>query len=123
MSRFLVYLLCLEPRDPSSPRHYVGITTPPRLPKRMQEHRSGKGGLLTQALAASGLPWWFTNYWLTDDPGLEPYLRALPGLAGLCPRCTLGLTGAMQRPYPKEKGEQAPVVGSSFPLSQKGGQS
>lgn len=102
--RHLVYLLCLPSAPDGSPRHYVGISTPSRWRKRMMEHRSGKGGKATQELAESGVGWFLTNYWLTDDPALEQRLQQAPDLAQRCPRCRHGLTGAPQIPYTKEKG-------------------
>lgn len=110
----LVYLLCLGDQG-DAPGHYVGITTKDRLGKRMMEHRSGKGGKLTQSLASRGEPWWLTNYWLTTDPALEGWLREAGGLAARCPRCSRGWTGRLQQPYTQKEGNPAFAPLEGFP--------
>lgn len=99
-SKWAVYLLCF-PEPGEHPDHYVGITTPNRLPARMREHRQGRGSKRTKAACEAGETWFHTQTWFTNCRCLEGRLQRYANVTELCPRCTQGLTFAPIRPYPK----------------------
>lgn len=84
--RWVVYLLHFESPTLGS-AHYVGITTPPRLPARMREHAAGRGSRATATACALGLSWKLARTWPTQFRALEARMRDHPGLDALCPVC------------------------------------
>jgi len=98
MSCYVVYLLCM-PNGRGDDAHYVGITTPDRLAKRLMEHRTGRGAKRTARACLNGERWFHAKSFGTCDPTLEKTLQAHPDLAGLCPICSQGLVHPPQIPY------------------------
>lgn len=83
---FVIYLLCY-PDLPLHERHYVGITTPPRLRARMLEHAHGYGARFTKLNHRKRLPFYLTRTWETADPGLEERMVRYEPKMALCHRC------------------------------------
>jgi predicted GIY-YIG superfamily endonuclease len=106
--RFSVYLLCRDEPD-GSQDHYVGITTADRLPKRLMEHRSGRGARWTKEAWQQGRSWFHVNTFPTDTPALETALQRYRNVTELCPRCTGKVDFEPQTPY--QRGE--PVAGGA----------
>lgn len=103
MSRWLVYLLCL-PHGDGLDAHYVGITTPERLGKRLMEHRSGRGAKRTRQAWETGEIWYHTASFPTDSRDLEGQLQRDPAVMRLCPRCAAGIAFPAISPYPRPPG-------------------
>ncbi len=82
---FVVYLLHFA--HPVHPAHYVGITTPKRLPARMREHAAGRGSLVTTAACTLGLEWSLAATFHTEDRTLEKKLAGLRPASSWCPIC------------------------------------
>ncbi len=95
--------------------HYIGITTPPRLQKRLMEHRSGRGAKWTSERHSAARPWHFVAAWPTNLASDEKRLQELPTLHLMCPRCMSYLTGDLQQPYTVGP-EPAPTLQGGFPL-------
>ena len=102
-ARFAVYLLCF-PDAPPATRHYVGITTPDRLQKRLMEHRTGRGSNRTKAACQKGEIWYHTMTFATCCRELEKTLQRYSNVTDLCPRCFAGVEFPPQIAYPRPQG-------------------
>lgn len=84
---FAIYLLHFSMRDGSA-RHYVGLTTPHRLMRRLDEHAAGNGAAFTRAMLATGATFIVAKLWPTNDPHLERTIKRASHYRRHCPICS-----------------------------------
>lgn len=82
-----VYLLHFTMPD-GTVRHYVGLTTPGRLPKRLSEHAAGTGSRFTRAMLEAGGAFVVSRQWGTHDPRLERTIKNGGHYRRRCPLCS-----------------------------------
>lgn len=68
--------------------HYVGFTE--NLPKRLTEHRTGRGANLMRVIANAGLSFLVARTWGGTTEVDEQRVKNRGGAARLCPICTPG---------------------------------
>jgi predicted GIY-YIG superfamily endonuclease len=95
-----VYLLHFD-RPLAHARHYIGSTDD--LERRLHEHEQGNGARLMAAVARAGIPWRLarTKSWpqlLPGDRVWERRLKRYKKSRRLCPFCSAGAHGRMQKP-------------------------
>jgi predicted GIY-YIG superfamily endonuclease len=95
-----VYLLHFD-RPLAHARHYLGSTDD--LERRLHEHEHGNGSKLLAAVARAGIPWQLarTKSWpqlLPGDRSWERRLKRYKKSRRLCPFCSAGAHGRMQKP-------------------------
>lgn len=83
---FVVYLLHFHDAPPEI-AHYVGISTPPRLPERLREHAAGRGSRATSTACTLGLTWVHARSFHAWSRSMEKTIALDPRLADLCPVC------------------------------------
>lgn len=66
-------------------KHYLGFST--NIPKRVKEHRAGRGSPLLKAVTERGIPWTVVRKWHGVDGHFEKELKRKNALSDLCPRC------------------------------------
>jgi predicted GIY-YIG superfamily endonuclease len=66
-------------------RHYLGFST--NIPKRVKEHRAGRGSPLLKAVTARRIPWSVVRKWHGKDGHFEKKLKQQNALVDLCPKC------------------------------------
>lgn len=98
---FTVYLLCFD-APVLGHRHYVGITTPARLHRRMIEHTTGRGASVTAEAVRTGTAWHLARRWQAHTRACEAYWRDRAELPTTCPLCA-GIASGV-RYSPKKKG-------------------
>ncbi len=95
-----VYLIHLD-RPLAHARHYLGSTDD--LERRLHEHEQGNGSRTLAAVARAGIPWRLarTKSWpqlLPGDRTWERRLHKYKKSRRLCPLCSAGAHGRMQKP-------------------------
>ena len=110
-SLLVVYLLHFDQRH-GTERHYVGITTPPRLLDRMREHCSGRAAARTSRAVAAGEPWSLANIWTTGWRGLESHMAHVADFWWYCPVCR-GRPG-LKRFNENKKAASTPLAASEL---------
>jgi predicted GIY-YIG superfamily endonuclease len=93
MSR-TVYLIHLD-RPLAHARHYIGFTDD--LERRLHEHQQGNGSKMLAAVARAGISWRLARTW-SGDRTWERRLKRYKKSKQLCPICSAGAHGRMQRP-------------------------
>lgn len=99
---YLIYLLCY-PAAPMLQRHYIGITTPPRLHARMMEHARGLGCPRTLPRHQQRHAAHLARLWATANPALEQTLIRTYRLEALCPQCAVGRSHAVYAALPPSR--------------------
>jgi predicted GIY-YIG superfamily endonuclease len=93
MSR-IVYLIHFN-KPLAHARHYLGSTD--GLERRLHEHEQGNGSKLLAAVARAGIPWQLARTW-PGDRAWERRLKRYKKSRRLCPICSAGAHGRMQKP-------------------------
>jgi hypothetical protein len=79
-----VYLLHFG-RAVNGARHYLGFST--NIPKRLKEHKAGRGSPLVGEAAKRGISIRAVRVWRKKDGYFEQDLKRNFALAELCPKC------------------------------------
>ena len=89
-----VYLIHLD-RPLAHARHYLGSTDD--LERRTHEHEQGNGSKMLAAVARAGITWQLARTW-PGDRAWERRLKRYKKSKRLCPFCSAGAHGRMQKP-------------------------
>jgi predicted GIY-YIG superfamily endonuclease len=89
-----VYLIHLD-RPLAHARHYLGSTDD--LERRLHEHEQGNGPKMLAAVALAGISWRLARTW-SGDRAWERQLHKYKKSRRLCPFCSAGAHGRMQKP-------------------------
>lgn len=90
----IVYLIHLD-RPLAHARHYLGSTDD--LERRLHEHEQGNGSKMLAAVARAGITWQLARTW-PGDRAWERRLKRYKKSKRLCPICSAGAHGRMQKP-------------------------
>ncbi len=78
-----VYLIHLD-TPLKHARHYLGYSE--NLPKRLQQHRTGRGAAFMKAISKEGITWHVSRIW-DGNYELEQMLKRQHNASHLCPTC------------------------------------
>jgi predicted GIY-YIG superfamily endonuclease len=91
------YLLHFSVAYPNGnrPQHYLGYAK--NLPKRLAQHRLGKGARLTEVITQAGIRFEVARVWPNGSPQLERELKRRHRHRDYCPLCQQATTANTNR--------------------------